>query len=46
MATYGRIEGGVRLITDPVTLDLGGEEVTYTEYFTGGIYIRFFGSCP
>ena len=66
MATYERIEGGVRLTLNPVSLnlgglevvvqsvftipdgegrviterrilnDLGGEEVTFTEYFTGG----------
>ena len=66
MATYERVEGGVKLTTDPVSLDLcglevviqssfiimegdgkiiterkilndlGGEEVTFTEYFTGG----------
>jgi hypothetical protein len=66
MAVYEKVEGGVRLTTDPVTLSLGGkevvvqsiytilegegkietqrrilndmdgEEVTFTEYFTGG----------
>ena len=66
MATYEKVEGGVRLTTNPVTLtlggldveiqsiftflegegkvvtervilnDLGGEEVTFYEYFTGG----------
>jgi hypothetical protein len=66
MASYERLDGAVKLTTDPVTLnlgglevvvqsvftipdgegrviteryilsDLGGEEVTFTEYFTGG----------
>jgi hypothetical protein len=66
MATYEKLDGAVRLTTDPVSLeldglevvvqsvftipdgegrviternilnDLGGEEVTFTEYFTGG----------
>ena len=34
MATFERIEGGVRLTADPVTLNLGGLDVTVQSVFT------------
>ena len=34
MATYGKVEGGVRLTTNPVTLSLGGLDVSIQSVFT------------